>query len=375
MRTAVAVLGAALVIGTVACNRGNDSPAPEQAVQTQPQRTDDELVTYVRARLFTNDVLRIRRVDVSADNGVVSVSGEVPSEPIRQQVLEEVRNVEGVTRVQDQIRIVPAPPEADKNAENSSGRGGSDAEQDEPATVTTKILAQYFVTAGVKPWNVDVTTSGTGVVTLEGEVDTAEGRETAERVARQTEGVRSVDNRLRIRGVQPSATAGQNGSGSAGATRPDAWVTAKIQSKYFLSEDVKGRDIDVTTADGVVTLTGTVGTVGERRHALALARSTEGAREVRDQLNVDPSVDSNGESGNARATAPLEDGWITTKLQAQFFVDPDIKGRAIEVSTRRGVVTLEGTVESAAERQAAEEIARESDGVSRVINRLRLEAS
>jgi hyperosmotically inducible protein len=45
------------------------------------------------------------------------------------------------------------------------------------------------------------------------------------------------------------------------------------------------------------------------------------------------------------------------------------------VDTRNGVVTLKGTVESAAQKTTAEQIAREADGVNRVINQLTVSAS
>lgn len=66
----------------------------------------------------------------------------------------------------------------------------------------------------------------------------------------------------------------------------DGALTAKIKSKMALDDHVKALSIDVDTADGVVRLTGTVQSQQERERALALARETDGVKEVRDGLVV-----------------------------------------------------------------------------------------
>jgi osmotically-inducible protein OsmY len=64
----------------------------------------------------------------------------------------------------------------------------------------------------------------------------------------------------------------------------DASLTAKIKSKMALDDTVKALDINVTTRNGEVTLSGRVGSEQERTRALALARETGGVRSVRDRL-------------------------------------------------------------------------------------------
>ena len=65
----------------------------------------------------------------------------------------------------------------------------------------------------------------------------------------------------------------------------------------------------------------------------------------------------------------LADGWLTTKIQAQFFADDDIKSRFINISTRDGVVKLKGFVESDDARRQVLEITRNTDGVKEVDDR------
>lgn len=77
----------------------------------------------------------------------------------------------------------------------------------------------------------------------------------------------------------------------------------------------------------------------------------------------------------ARAGDQLSDSWLTTKIQAQYFADDDVKARHISVSTRNAVVTLSGYVESEAQRREAVQIARNTDGVVRVEDRLEAAAA
>ncbi len=61
-------------------------------------------------------------------------------------------------------------------------------------------------------------------------------------------------------------------------------LTAKIKAKMALDDSVKALDINVDTADGVVTLTGTVHSEAERTRAVQLARETAGVTSVTDRL-------------------------------------------------------------------------------------------
>ena len=71
----------------------------------------------------------------------------------------------------------------------------------------------------------------------------------------------------------------------------------------------------------------------------------------------------------AQAGEKLADGWLTAKIQAQFFADDDIKSRYINVSARDGVVKLKGFVESDDARRQVLEITRNTDGVTQIDDR------
>ena len=69
------------------------------------------------------------------------------------------------------------------------------------------------------------------------------------------------------------------------------------------------------------------------------------------------------------------DSAITVKVKSALVADPDIKSLRIDVDTQDGVVTLSGTVPSAANAERAGKVAKDIDGVKSVQNRLTVKAS
>lgn len=61
------------------------------------------------------------------------------------------------------------------------------------------------------------------------------------------------------------------------------------------------------------------------------------------------------------------------RIENALLEDPRTEGAIIDVANERGIVTLTGTVDSEETRRAAEEIAREDQGVISVVNELKVE--
>jgi len=66
----------------------------------------------------------------------------------------------------------------------------------------------------------------------------------------------------------------------------------------------------------------------------------------------------------------LNDGALTAKIKSKMALDDLVKARSIDVSTTNHVVTLKGTVGSVAEHDRAVALARETTGVTQVVNKL-----
>ena len=69
---------------------------------------------------------------------------------------------------------------------------------------------------------------------------------------------------------------------------------------------------------------------------------------------------------------PVTDGWITMKIHSQFVPEDPLEGSNIDVDTTKGVVTLTGLVPSEAARTRALAIAKATDGVKSVVDKLRV---
>jgi len=165
----------------------------------------------------------------------------------------------------------------------------------------------------------------------------------------------------------------------------DAWITTQVKSKLVGDREIRARDIDVDTHDGVVILKGTVLNEPLRQLAVVLAKRTDGVKQVVDQLQVQvaapPEVQANrgtagavATNGSAGANAPFtidnDDARIATAIESKYFQDDRIKARHIEVTSHAGVVTLRGDVADDTERAQALLLARTTNGVTRVEDNL-----
>jgi hyperosmotically inducible protein len=116
----------------------------------------------------------------------------------------------------------------------------------------------YWGSSRVRP------SAGEAPIATSGHVDTERAREAGARVGAKT----------------------AEAANRAGELLADGALTAKIKSKMALDDTVEARAIDITTRDGVVTLSGRVATEAEHAKALQLARETDGVKQVVDQMSV-----------------------------------------------------------------------------------------
>ena len=116
-----------------------------------------------------------------------------------------------------------------------------------------------------------------GVVQLGGFVDNTQQKEQATKVARSITGVKEVRNDLRV-STKPHATAGQD--------LDDSMLTASVEAKLMSDSTTKGYQINVGTQKGVVQLTGFVDSTTMKARAGELARSVDGVKDVRNDLEI-----------------------------------------------------------------------------------------
>lgn len=182
-----------------------------------------------------------------------------------------------------------------------------------------------------------------------------------------------------------TVTTDKSGTRTVETAIDDATITGSVKSKLLADERTKGFDINVDTARGVVTLTGGADSQMAKNTAGSLAASATGVVRVNNQLNVAPARSEARQDANT-ATASgevrealdesgdgIDDGWITTKVKSQLLADPGTKGLNIMVDTKANIVHLSGMAATAASRELAISIARNTRGVRGVdATRLRI---
>jgi hyperosmotically inducible protein len=147
----------------------------------------------------------------------------------------------------------------------------------------------------------------------------------------------------------------------------DGWITAKAKIALYADDRVSGRNVNVDTRNGVVTLRGKVGSESEKRVAEEVARTVDGVTGVKNTLQVVPAAE--------RKAVTAEDKDVKSAVQKRIKQDTRLKSSDIDVQVDRGVVTLMGEVKDVNARAHASEVASGVPGVRSVRNELREKSS
>ena len=182
------------------------------------------------------------------------------------------------------------------------------------------------------------------------------------------------------------------GAESTKTTMTDAEITSAVKTKLLADTTVGGLKLDVDTEHGVVTLSGPVHSAAERAQALKLAHETKGVKSVKNNLKLDTTgttgrtdkddkvkvevKDDTKEAAQKTKDAAVKtkdvtvDAAITSEVKTKLLGDTKVGGLKIDVDTKDNVVTLTGTVSSAAEKAEAIRLAKTTTGVKSVVDKL-----
>src|ERR671911_1836897 len=75
----------------------------------------------------------------------------------------------------------------------------------------------------------------------------------------------------------------------------DAGITTNVKTKLAADDMVKAYQVDVDTANGVVTLSGAVENAAAKERAVTIARGTDGVRDVVDQIRIGEAAATTGD--------------------------------------------------------------------------------
>lgn len=165
-------------------------------------------------------------------------------------------------------------------------------------------------------------------------------------------------------GVESAGQKVDSSMNKVGNFMDDSTITAKVKAALVDHESIKSTDISVKTDQKVVTLSGFVESRAQAEEAVKVAKGVEGVTSVSDKLHVRDSK-STSVKGYAGDTA------TTSEVKAKLLADDIVPSRKVKVETTDGVVQLSGTVDSKAQSDRAESIAKAVDGVKSVKNDLK----
>jgi osmotically-inducible protein OsmY len=173
-----------------------------------------------------------------------------------------------------------------------------------------------------------------------------------------------------------AATSHKTGTKKAAAThepRSDDAIKDRIEHRLATDASLKKYDVSVKVDHAAVTLGGSVSSDSQRVDAERLAR-VGGVTKVDNEIKVDRDVDrtltDRAKSGLSKTGEAITDTWITAKVKWFYVGEDSLKVSDISVETNNHVVTLKGTVASAAGKARAIQLAKETDGVSKVDEQL-----
>jgi osmotically-inducible protein OsmY len=217
------------------------------------KRTDEQIKTDIVNSLSSDIRIDAADVGVKVNEGVVTLTGTVPSYNAKLAAYEKARETRNTISVDNQLSVVyssnvvkPSDDELESNAKN------------------------------VLSWNLDIdkskveVSSDSGIVKLKGTVNWYSHRHKAEELVSSLIGVFDVKNELAVVPTEMVA---------------DELIAKNIMEELGLSSYFEASIVLVEVADGAVTLTGMVRNHAAKNHAYNVAAHTAGVVEIVNNIN------------------------------------------------------------------------------------------
>ena len=212
---------------------------------------DATLKQYVLDELAWRPDVDSAHIGITAENGVITLSGDVPSYAQKLEAVDAVKRVVGVRGVAEELKV-----------------RYSDDYSTEDEVIAQRALDCLDWDASVPKNSVQVAVAD-GIVTLSGQVAWQFERTSAEDAVRKLYGVVDVINNITLKNQpQPSD------------------VKSRIEDALKRNADLDAKSIRVSVRDGTVTLDGSVDSWSARDAAEDAAWAAPGVMSVRDRLSV-----------------------------------------------------------------------------------------
>ncbi len=304
-------------------------------VAAAPDVTDASIQDAVEDELMFDQAVSAHSVDVLCVDGIVTLTGTTGNLLAKERAGDIAGTVKGVRAVINRIEATPVRDKSDK-------------------TLRDDVKQALLLDPATESYEINVIAED-DIVTLTGTVESWQEMDLAEKVAKGVSGVKAVENDITV---------------SYEPTRTDNDIRADIQQALKWDALVDHVLIDVRVDNGHVALVGTVGSAAEKTQAERDAWvagvkkiDSDGLRVARwardDDLRKDKYV-------------VKTDKAVKKAVEKALLYDPRVVSTDVEADVSGGVVTLRGDVNHLRARQAAAQDARNTVGVFRVKNRLKI---
>lgn len=197
-----------------------------------------------------------------------------------------------------------------------------------------------------------------GAVTLTGIVNENFHKSLAQEAVAGLPGVKSVENRLEVKGSSPNANS-------------NLWLRDKVMVALLFRRSVSAVKTVVEVKDGIVTLRGEADSPAQKELTTDYARDVEGVKNVINEMTI-PAP-----SGRSPRTLgeKIDDASITAQVNLSLLNHRSTSVLNTTVKTKAGVVRVGGKVRNSAEKNLVTRLVNDINGVKRVENRMTIEKS
>jgi osmotically-inducible protein OsmY len=192
-----------------------------------------------------------------------------------------------------------------------------------------------------------------GAVILTGIVSHEYHKALAQETLAGLPGVKSVDNRLEVRGAPPTANS-------------DAWIKDKVKITLLFHRSVSAGETEVDVKDGIVTLRGHAVSQAQKELTTEYAKDVEGVKDVNNEMTVSKASNKTHRTLGKK----IDDASITAQVKMALLLHRSTSALNTTVATKHGVVTVGGKARNAAEKDLVTKLVNDVNGVESVNNRM-----
>lgn len=178
----------------------------------------------------------------------------------------------------------------------------------------------------------------------------------AQETVKNLPGVKSVYNRLEVKGERP-------------AENSDLWLKAKVKAVLLFHQNVSAAKTEVDIQDGIVTLRGEADSEAQKELTTEYVKDVEGVKDVRNEMTVLKTQKKTGETLGEK----IDDASITAQVKMALLFHRSTSALNTRVETNDGVVTLSGKARNAAEKDLVTKLVSDIYGVKSVKNQMTIE--